>query len=78
LYRIICINYSDLKQSNLQKTDIKIINIDIAITKNNTIIYEIEITHVYDLTHACSALLEDVKLQRLMSVTLLVTIASLS
>ncbi len=73
LYQIICIYFSDLEQSNFQKTDIAI-----TITKNDTIISEIEITYVYDLAHACSALLEDLKLQRLLSVTFLVTIASLS
>ncbi len=42
-----------LERSNFQKTNMIIININIAITKTDTIISEIEIAHVYNLTHAC-------------------------
>ncbi len=52
LYQIICIIFSDLEQSNFQKTDMIIIDMDIAITKSNLIISEIEIAYVYDLAHA--------------------------
>jgi hypothetical protein len=46
LYRIVRIDFSDLYQSNFQKTFSIIINIDIAITKTDMIISEIEIAYV--------------------------------
>jgi hypothetical protein len=39
----------------MKKNDMIVIDIDIMITKTDTIISEIEITYVYDLTHACIA-----------------------
>ncbi len=52
LYRLIYINFPDLKQSNLQINGMIIINIDIAITKTNTIISEIKIAYAYNLAQA--------------------------
>jgi hypothetical protein len=52
LYWLVYIDLPDLEQSNFQKTDMIIFDIDFPATKTDMIKTEIKIAYVYDLAHA--------------------------